>query len=81
MKKSARVSEKLASPGLPGLQVATRQTSTNHGHRISFDLIISCVWVRTGFVRQHLECQNLEFLEFSDFSFSAWDSLINGGFL
>ena len=24
MKKSARVSEKLVSPGLPGLQVATR---------------------------------------------------------
>ena len=27
MKKSARVSEKLVSPGLPGLQVATRLTS------------------------------------------------------
>ena len=26
MKKSARVSEKLVSPGLPGLQVATRLT-------------------------------------------------------
>ena len=28
MKKSARVSEKLVSPGLPGLHVATRQKET-----------------------------------------------------
>ena len=29
MKKSARVSEKLVSPGLPGLQVATRLVELN----------------------------------------------------
>ena len=39
MKKSARVSEKLVSPGLPGLQVATRLICVMflHMHELSTD--------------------------------------------
>ena len=46
MKKSARVSEKLVSPGLPGLQVATRlvgKDCSNHNNNDGMPIdIVDC---------------------------------------
>ena len=60
MKKSARVSEKLVSPGLPGLQVATRlQNATGPGHGNFSFLVKDCAAIHfpstlSQFAREYL---------------------------
>ena len=44
MKKSSRVSEKLVSPGLPGLQLATRLNVEGNGPSLFTNMNLYCYW-------------------------------------